>query len=63
MKCPECVKEGKKSRVMPGISTRTCMYAPPGYYNEDGEWVNIPDPNKTTTQYRCSEGHDFQETR
>ena len=63
MKCPQCVEEGKRSRVVPGMSARTCMYALPGYYDEDGKWVPGKDPNTTITQYSCSEGHSFTEAK
>lgn len=57
MKCPECVKLGKRSTVTPGMSMTTCMGWSPGYYDEDGKWIESEDPNIHTTEYSCSNGH------
>lgn len=57
MKCPQCEKEGKRSRVYVGQSYSTLLGWTP-YYDEDGNWINN-DPNTTTTSYHCSEGHFF----
>jgi hypothetical protein len=59
MKCPECVKEGKRSQVMPSGSSSTLMYCQP-FYDEDGNYHNH-DCNVTTTLYRCTEGHEWTE--
>ena len=59
LKCPECVELGKRSTVHPGASTTTLMNYTPGYYDEDGEWVEMPDPNRVTTEYSCSNGHKW----
>ncbi len=61
MKCPECVKQDKKSQVYPGISTTTCM-GWQTYYDEDGMF-HSHDPNWTTTGYACSEGHEWTESK
>lgn len=58
MKCPECVEQGKKSRVYPGVGATTLM-GWSSYYDEDGQF-HKHDPNTTTTGYRCSEGHTWQ---
>ena len=60
MICPQCKKLGKKSRVYCGISTVTCIGFIP-YYDEDGHYHHN-DPNKTTTEYACSNGHHWVET-
>ncbi len=57
MKCPECLKEGKRSRVYVGESSTTAMRTF-SYYDEDGEFHH-DDPNITTTSYSCSEGHNW----
>ena len=62
MKCPECQKENKKSTVRLGMCTTTLMYADPGYYDEDGNWVDIPNPNTTFQEYTCSNGHTWTES-
>ena len=58
MKCPECIKEGKTSCVYPGVSMSTLVYSP-SYYDEQGNYVQTPDPNTHTTEYTCSNGHKF----
>lgn len=55
MKCPQCVKEGKKSIVYPGSSSTTNMHWDP-YYDEDGKY-HSHDPNHHTKDYCCSKGH------
>ena len=55
MKCPQCQKEGKRSRVSVGPSSTTLMSVH-SYYDEDGKFFQ-DDPNITTTSYSCSEGH------
>lgn len=60
MKCPECVKEGKRSTVSQGMSMTTCMgWAP--FYDEDGNY-HSHDPNRHETAYSCSNGHYFGES-
>lgn len=59
MICPECKKEGKKSRVCPGVSMVTAMWCPP-FYDEDGKYHHH-DANITTTNYKCSNGHTWTE--
>ncbi len=59
MKCPQCVKEGKRSTVTPGFSSTTAMYCAP-YYDEDGKHHHH-DLNMTTTGYACSNGHEWTE--
>lgn len=59
MKCPQCKKEGKKSKVYPGVGYTTCMYCPP-FYDEEGKYHNH-DGNVTTQEYSCSNGHKWTE--
>ncbi len=61
MICPECSKEGQKSTVYPGGSLRTCMNFNP-FYDQDGKY-HLHDANTTTTNYRCSNGHAWIESR
>lgn len=61
MKCPDCVKEGKTSKVYVGTSMSTCMMGPPDYYDEGGNFVKAEDPNIHTTSYSCSNGHHWEE--
>jgi hypothetical protein len=60
MKCPKCLKEGKRSQVTQGISFTTLLHIPV-IWDEDGKL--IPDSNRTetTTRYSCSEGHEWHE--
>src|SRR5271157_5764914 len=58
MKCPICEKEGKLSYVTAGTTTSTLLaYFP--VYDELGRAKPCSDPNIYTTQYRCSNGHEF----
>lgn len=59
MKCPQCVKQGKKSKVYIGMSSRTAAYCPP-FYDEDGVY-HLHDSNITHTDYRCSNRHGWTE--
>jgi len=55
MKCPDCVKEGTRSRLTILGSTATLMGHSP-YYDEDGNY-HSHDPNRIRTEYNCSRGH------
>jgi hypothetical protein len=59
MMCEKCRAEGKKSKVYIGAQTSTLMAPPPAYYDENGRLVVPPDPNVYTTEYRCSNGHEW----
>lgn len=61
MICDKCKSEGKESKIYIGMSTRTLMASPPPYYNEKGDLVTFKDPNHTTTEYSCSNGHSWRE--
>ena len=58
--CPECLAQGLKSCVRPGVGNTTAMYCPP-FYDSDGR-MHFHDGNTTTTPYRCSNGHSWTET-
>lgn len=60
MKCLECVLEGERSTVTPG-STETTLLSHNTYYDEDGVYHDH-DPNRHTTPYRCSRGHNWLKT-
>ena len=62
MKCPKCQKENRRSTVSLGECTSTLMYAPSGYYDEDGKWESIKDPNTTFQENTCSNGHTWTES-
>lgn len=59
MKCSQCVKEGKKSKVYPGVGMTTAMYCSL-FYDEDGKYHHH-DNNITTQEYSCSNGHKWTE--
>lgn len=59
MKCPECVKENKKSEVYPSVGSTTSIYCQP-FYDEEGNYHDH-DSNIITTEYRCSNDHTWQE--
>jgi hypothetical protein len=57
MKCPECVKEGKRSNVYEDYTTCTAMGFI-NYYDEDGKH-HSHDPNITTLRFYCSNKHSW----
>ena len=59
-KCPECEKTGLRSKVYEMRSSTTAMWRD-AYYDEDGVYQSC-DPNWITTEYRCSNGHKWEET-
>ena len=60
MKCPECVKNNQKSTMSVGASMTTLMYSAP-FYDEEGRY-HSHNPNTTTTEYSCSNGHRWSES-
>ena len=61
--CEKCLSEGKLYSVsMPSSGTTTLMDWNPGYWNEKGEYVHNDNPNKTTYDYICSNGHTWSES-
>ena len=60
MRCPQCVEKGEKSQVFPGSSMTTLMSYQP-YFDEKGKYHHH-DENTTTTDYRCSRGHEWHES-
>lgn len=57
MKCPECVKEDKRSKVYPGGAFRTAMCID-HHYDENGK-EHYHDPNCLTLSFSCSNGHSW----
>lgn len=57
MKCPECVKEGKTSRVYPK-GRQVTLLGYHSYFDEAGVYHDH-DPNRVTDFYRCSNGHEY----
>ncbi len=60
MKCPECIETDQQSNVYPGSTTVTLM-GYQTYYDEDGVYHHH-DPNRHTTGYSCSNGHQWQKS-
>lgn len=56
-KCPFCVEEGLKSILYPNGSSETLM-GWKSYYDEEGLY-HSHNPNITTTNYSCSNGHNY----
>lgn len=60
MKCPQCEKEGKTSKVYVGASTTTCMSLSDAYFDENGIYHESIDPNSHFQEYSCSNGHHWE---
>lgn len=58
--CSRCLYQGKKSKITIGLSTKTLAYYPP-FYDEQGKYHDH-DANTTTTEYSCSNGHNWTES-
>lgn len=58
MKCPECVREGKQSKVFIGTATSYAVHVP-SYYDEAGRLVVGQSGGEAS--YRCSRGHVWTE--
>lgn len=58
MKCPQCVSEGLRSQVTMGSPFKTEKGKPVQFWDEDGNY-HYHDPAKYSTDYRCSNGHEF----
>lgn len=61
MICEQCKQDGKTSRVSRGLTYVTAM-GYDQYYDENGK-EHFHDPNKRTTSFACSNGHQFEITR
>ena len=61
MICPECRSAGLKSQVYLGMRERSAMSVAP-YWDEDGQY-HSHNLSSSTTQYSCSNGHRWSETR
>lgn len=61
MICEKCKEAGNKSTISLGRSTSTLMSWDPGYFDEEGRWHTIPDPNSSFQEYICSNGHRWEE--
>lgn len=59
MICPMCEAQGLQSKVLAGPSSVTLIYSPP-FYDENGAYHHH-DLNTSTTQCKCSSGHEWTE--
>jgi hypothetical protein len=57
MLCPECQRDGEKSRVSEGVCWSDAVYRP-GYHDEDGRY-HAGTPVRLHCTYSCSRGHQF----
>lgn len=60
MRCPQCIKEDKKSIVTQGWSISTTVHYPTRY-DEEGRLMPTGVNSNTKTQYLCSKGHCWEE--
>jgi hypothetical protein len=60
MKCPVCLSEGTTSQVYLLTRWSTLLHAVETY-DEAGQRIPNEKLNWTTTQYRCSNGHQWEE--
>ena len=57
MICPECKKQGLKSKVYQWGTSSTLLYWQP-FYDEDGK-LHCHNRNTIMTDYDCSNGHHW----
>lgn len=62
MICPTCKENGMRSRVYSQGTRSTLIGYTQSYYDENGNYVENPDPNRHTTTYLCSNGHQWTVT-
>jgi len=60
MTCPTCRTEGKRSQVYLLTRWSTLLHAVETY-NEAGQRIPNEKMNWTTSQWRCSNGHQWEE--
>ena len=58
-RCGLCMVDNKKSKIEIGPSHMTQMGIK-RFYDEEG-WYHVHDPNIETTNYYCSNGHEWTE--
>lgn len=61
VKCQTCQADGEQSFVRVGSSATTAM-GTDVFYDEDGRF-HCHDPNTTATEFWCSRGHSWTESR
>lgn len=63
MICPVCKELNQKSTVRDMGSSSTLLAWSPGHWDEDGNYVQHENPNRIITDFRCSNGHIFSQTK
>lgn len=58
MRCEKCIEQGLKSTIIIFPGSTTLMWSTP-YYDEKGR-LHDHNPNWSTTDYRCSNGHEWR---
>ena len=61
LKCPECIAAGERSTVRSASTVRHHAGTVEVYWDEEGR-KHVHDPNETTVRFRCSKGHEFDQT-
>ncbi len=62
--CKICESGNKKySVVEPTFGTTTLMGISPAYWDEDGKYHEQLNPNHTTFEFICSNGHKWTEVK
>ena len=60
--CEQCQREGKTSTIYaPQCGRTTLMGIMPAYYDEKGDYHESVNPNYTTFEWSCSNGHKWNE--
>ncbi len=62
MKCPECIKEGKRSEVTEGFTSSFSQHQPNIWNEEDNLIIKEHTKIVTSTTYYCSNNHEWSET-
>lgn len=61
MKCSDCVKEGKASKLYPPTGDFSTAMGSHPYYDEKGRY-HRHDPNLHSEEWSCSNGHRWVES-
>jgi len=59
--CKECEQEGKKYSVYVGMCSTTLIGVDAAHWDENGIYHEPCNPNITTCEFNCSNGHRWSE--